>query len=323
MGMILPLHCPRAGCNLCLHPVGWVDIGRCCVGTPLLCWLHDGACPGGGGCDTCCAVLLLQSTSLAAASCSSRAASRWRPHRCGGQAGATQAPRGRRLPAKVAAAKQPSGWPSGCCYPSLDAVHVHDFTHVSQIVTGVVLGVEFAKHDNTLPNNVAIGVLVRRLPAHCLRQGSGPRIIAAAGSTWGWLRTGRGHAASFCGHVRRSSGGGVPARSLPTSEVSTPSSSIRPPNCIPCPQIVICVFVAGFAWSWGPLGWLVSGGSCSGANKRAGWRAAGRAAAQHSAPSLVAAGAAQGCPAHETPLGWLQTADGHKQQCCLVLSGAV
>ena len=128
-------------------------------------------------------------------------------------------------------------------------------------MTGVVLGVEFAKHDNTLPNNVAIGVLVRRLPAHCLRQGSGPRIIAAAGSTWGWLRTGRGHAASFCGHVRRSSGGGVPARSLPTSEVSTPSSSIRPPNCIPCPQIVICVFVAGFAWSWGPLGWLVSGGS--------------------------------------------------------------
>ncbi|KAI7844484.1 hypothetical protein COHA_001943 [Chlorella ohadii] len=50
----------------------------------------------------------------------------------------------------------------------------------AQIVTGVVLGVEFSKHDNTLPNNVAVGVL-----------------------------------------------------------------------------IVICVFVAGFAWSWGPLGWLV------------------------------------------------------------------
>ncbi|PRW33672.1 H(+) hexose cotransporter 2 [Chlorella sorokiniana] len=50
----------------------------------------------------------------------------------------------------------------------------------AQIVTGVVLGVEFGKHNNTLPNNVAVGVL-----------------------------------------------------------------------------IVICVFVAGFAWSWGPLGWLV------------------------------------------------------------------
>jgi hypothetical protein len=49
-----------------------------------------------------------------------------------------------------------------------------------QIVTGVVLGVEFSKYNNTLPNGVAIGVL-----------------------------------------------------------------------------IVICVFVAGFAWSWGPLGWLV------------------------------------------------------------------
>jgi hypothetical protein len=49
-----------------------------------------------------------------------------------------------------------------------------------QIVTGVVLAVEFPKYNNVLPNNVAIGVLV-----------------------------------------------------------------------------VICVFVAGFAWSWGPLGWLV------------------------------------------------------------------
>lgn len=29
-----------------------------------------------------------------------------------------------------------------------------------QIVTGVVLGVEFAKHDNVLPNNVAVGVLI-------------------------------------------------------------------------------------------------------------------------------------------------------------------
>lgn len=29
-----------------------------------------------------------------------------------------------------------------------------------QIVTGVVLGVEFAKHDNVLPNDVAVGVLI-------------------------------------------------------------------------------------------------------------------------------------------------------------------
>ncbi|KAL4857034.1 H(+)/hexose cotransporter 2 [Chlorella vulgaris] len=51
---------------------------------------------------------------------------------------------------------------------------------VAQIITGVVLAVEFPKYNNVLPSNVAIGVL-----------------------------------------------------------------------------IVICVFVAGFAWSWGPLGWLV------------------------------------------------------------------
>lgn len=51
---------------------------------------------------------------------------------------------------------------------------------IAQIVTGVVLGTQFSKYDNTLPSNVAVGVL-----------------------------------------------------------------------------IVICVFVAGFAWSWGPLGWLV------------------------------------------------------------------
>jgi hypothetical protein len=55
----------------------------------------------------------------------------------------------------------------------------------SQIITGVVLAVEFPKYNNVLPSNVAIGVL-----------------------------------------------------------------------------IVICVFVAGFAWSWGPLGWLVSAVRC-------------------------------------------------------------
>ena len=32
--------------------------------------------------------------------------------------------------------------------------------NATQIVTGVVLGVEFSKHDNKLPNNVAVGVLV-------------------------------------------------------------------------------------------------------------------------------------------------------------------
>jgi hypothetical protein len=51
---------------------------------------------------------------------------------------------------------------------------------VAQIVTGVVLAVEFPKYNNVLPKGVSIGVLV-----------------------------------------------------------------------------VICVFVAAFAWSWGPLGWLV------------------------------------------------------------------
>lgn len=38
--------------------------------------------------------------------------------------------------------------------------HIALTAQYMQIVTGVVLGVEFSKHDNTLPNNVAVGVLV-------------------------------------------------------------------------------------------------------------------------------------------------------------------
>lgn len=90
-----------------------------------------------------------------------------------------------------------------------------------QVVTGVVLGVEFSKHDNTLPNNVAIGVLVR------------------AGEGTGAGRSGPdAHSPSFA------------TSPAPPAGLHDYLGHTRPwPP--PWLQIFICVFVAGFAWFWG------------------------------------------------------------------------
>lgn len=40
-------------------------------------------------------------------------------------------------------------------------------------MTGVVLGVEFSKHDNKLPNNVAVGVLVSSRAVQMIHESCG------------------------------------------------------------------------------------------------------------------------------------------------------
>jgi hypothetical protein len=43
---------------------------------------------------------------------------------------------------------------------------------------------------------------------------------------------------------------------------STYNTSNLPDSITIVTLVLICIFVAGFAWSWGPLGWLVSAGRC-------------------------------------------------------------
>ena len=105
-----------------------------------------------------------------------------------------------------------------------------------QIITGVVLGVEFGSYNS--------------------RQALYSNILAAGCSdcvarTYGFA-TCRQQAGE---HAK------TPPRHQPHA---WPRLLHAPPTCSNLPKrvaigvlVVICVFVAGFAWSWGPLGWLV------------------------------------------------------------------
>ena len=100
---------------------------------------------------------------------------------------------------------------------------------------------------------VSTHVLVSALPVHALH-------------TQAWQQSPGGRLSSVPAEVQLATSAydathasaSVPLRLPPAPPAD---NNVLPSNVDIGVLIVICVFVAGFAWSWGPLGWLVSGGS--------------------------------------------------------------